>query len=166
MSLFEQILQTNIVNFLIVLSVLGFAFKKAHLGDLIEKMAQDVRASVEKSSKDATNAISEYKATKRAIKDVPKIQEEIISGAKSNAQNLKEKIEQKTLLKEEEIKNSIEKIQNSQIDKVKKMTISDIYTACIDIAQDEITSKLNDEIHKNLINKSIDELEKIEGSLL
>ena len=64
MSLFEQILQTNLINFIIVVLTLAWIFKKAKLGALIEKMAQDVKGRVEKSSADAQSAISEYKATK------------------------------------------------------------------------------------------------------
>ena len=86
MSLFEQILQTNIINFIIVISTLVLIFKKAHLGDLIEKMAQEVKDSVESSALKAQDAISEYKATKKAVKDTPQLQEEILSCAKSNAQ--------------------------------------------------------------------------------
>ncbi len=166
MTLFEQILNTNLINFLIVVSTLVLIFKKAHLGDLIQKMADDVKESVEKSSKNAQSAISEYKQTKKSTKDTPKLQEEIISSAKLNAQNLKEKFEQKTKLQEQEIKSSLEKIYISQQEKYKKMTTNDIYKACVELAKDETLTRLNDDVHKKLINSSIDELDKIEGSLL
>ncbi len=166
MTLFEQILNTNLINFLIVVSTLVLIFKKAHLGDLIQKMADDIKESVEKSSKNAQSAISEYKQTKKSIKDTPKLQEEIISNAKLNAQNLKEKFEQKTLFQEQEIKSGLEKIYKSQQEKYKKMTLSDIYCACVELAKDETLARLNDDVQKKLINSSIDELDKIEGSLL
>ena len=165
MSIFEQILNTNVINFLIVISTLVLIFRKAHLGDLIEKMAQDVKSQVEKSSIDAQNALGEYKATKKAVKDTPKIQEEIIATAKSNAQILKEKIEEKTKSQEEEIKCNIEKIFDSQSEKAKKLTIKEIYNACVDLAQEEVIKRLNNETHKRIIQSSIDELDKIEGSL-
>ncbi|MBQ8636180.1 hypothetical protein IJ425_08530 [bacterium] len=165
MSIFEQILNTNVINFLIVISTLVLIFRKAHLGDLIEKMAQDVKSQVEKSSIDAQNALGEYKATKKAVKDTPKIQEEIIATAKSNAQILKEKIEEKTKSQEEEIKCNIEKIFASQSEKAKKLTIKEIYNACVDLAQEEVIKRLNNETHKRIIQSSIDELDKIEGSL-
>ena len=166
MTLFEQILNTNLINFLIVVSTLVLIFKKAHLGDLIQKMADDIKESVEKSSKNAQSAISEYKQTKKSTKDTPKLQEEIISNAKLNAQNLKEKFEQKTLLQEQEIKSGLEKIYKSQQEKYKKMTLSDIYCACVELAKDETLARLNDDVQKKLINSSIDELDKIEGNLL
>ncbi len=93
MSLFEKILQTNIINFLIVISTLIFVFKKMKLGLLIDKMAQDVQLKVEESSICAKDALEEYKKTKKDFKKLPEKQKEIIENANNNANNLKEKIE-------------------------------------------------------------------------
>ena len=165
MSLFEKILHTNIINFIIVVSTLVWIFKKANLGALIQKLADDVRLSVEKSSNNAQSAISQYKSTKKSTKDTPKLQEEIISQAKSNAQSIKEKIEQKTLLEKYELKKSITKMLSSQKEKYKKLTIDEVYTASINIAKEEVQKRLDETTHQKLIQKSIEELDKIEGSL-
>ncbi len=164
-SLFESILRTNIINFIIVVSTLVWIFKKANLGALIQKLADDIRLSVEKSSADAQSAISQYKTTKKSVKDTPKLQEEIISQAKNSAQNIKEKIEQKTLLEKNELKKNVEKILLSQEEKFKKLTISEIYNASIDMAKEEIQKRLDEKTHQRIIQKSIEELDEIEGSL-
>ncbi len=164
-SLFESILRTNIINFIIVVSTLVWIFKKANLGALIQKLADDIRLSVEKSSADAQSAISQYKTTKKSVKDTPKLQEEIISQAKNSAQNIKEKIEQKTLLEKNELKKNVEKILLSQEEKFKKLTINEIYNASIDMAKEEIQKRLDEKTHQRIIQKSIEELDEIEGSL-
>ena len=164
-SLFESILKTNIINFIIVISTLIWIFKKANLGALIQKLAEDIRLSVEKSSTNAQSAISEYKSTKKSVKDTPKLQEEILSQAKSNAQNIKEKIEQKTLLEKNELIKNIEKVISSQQEKYKKITIDEVYKASIDIAKEEVQKRLDNETHQKIIQKSIEELDKIEGSI-
>ena len=164
-SLFESILRTNIINFIIVVSTLVWIFKKANLGALIQKLADDIRLSVEKSSADAQSAISQYKTTKKSVKDTPKLQEEIISQAKNTAQNIKEKIEQKTLLEKNELKKNVEKILLSQEEKFKKLTINEIYNASIDMAKEEIQKRLDEKTHQRIIQKSIEELDEIEGSL-
>lgn len=166
MNLFEEILKTNLINFLIVLSTIILIIKKIKAGELIQKLADDVRNSVEKSATDAQTALSEYKTTKKATKDTPKLQEEIIAAAQNNAQELKEKMEQKTLSQKEEIKDNLEKSYVSQNEKIKKLTTDEIYNACVDISQEEVISRLNPELHKKLINSSINELDEIEGSLL
>ncbi len=164
-SLFESILKTNIINFIIVISTLVWIFKKANLGALIQKLADDIRISVEKSSNNAQSAISQYKSTKKAVKDTPKLQEEIISQAKSNAQNIKEKIKQKTLYEKNELIKNIEKIISSQKEKYKKLTLDEVYLASIDLAKEEVQKRLDENTHQKIIEKSIEELNKIEGSL-
>ncbi len=164
-GLFESILKTNVINFIIVISTLVWIFKKANLGALIQKLADDIKLSVEKSSSNAQDAISQYKSTKKSVKDTPKLQEEIISQAKSNAQNIKEKIEQKTLLEKNELIKSIEKIISNQQEKYKKLTINEIYKASINIAKEEVQKRLDENNHQKIIEKSIEELDKIEGSL-
>ena len=164
-GLFESILKTNVINFIIVISTLVWIFKKANLGALIQKLADDIKLSVEKSSSNAQDAISQYKSTKKSVKDTPKLQEEIISQAKSNAQNIKEKIEQKTLLEKNELIKSIEKIISNQQKKYKKLTINEIYKASINIAKEEVQKRLDENNHQKIIEKSIEELDKIEGSL-
>lgn len=164
-GLFESILKTNVINFIIVISTLVWIFKKANLGALIQKLADDIKLSVEKSSSNAQDAISQYKSTKKSVKDTPKLQEEIISQAKSNAQNIKEKIEQKTLLEKNELIKSIEKIISNQQEKYKKLTVNEIYKASINIAKEEVQKRLDENNHQKIIEKSIEELDKIEGSL-
>ena len=165
MSLFEAILHTNIINFIIVLSLLVLIFKKAHLGDLIDKMAQDVKERVEKSSLDAQNAINEYKATRKSVQDTSKIQEEILENAQRSADGLRAKIEQKADEREKEIQYKVEMYFKSQNEKAKRMTVKEIYLACVEMAQEEIIKRLDNQMHKKLINNSIEELENIKGRL-
>lgn len=165
MSIYEQILNSNIINFLIVITTLGFIFKTAGLGELIEQAANDIKSKVEKSSTGAQNAISEYKTIRKQTKDTPMLQEEIISNAKNSAQNLKENINQKTKLTVSEIKESLEKIYASQGQKQKNLLLKDVYNACVDMAVDEVKEGLSDETQKKLINISIDELDKIQGGI-
>ncbi len=165
MSIYEQILNSNIINFLIVVMTLVLIFKKAHLGDLIEKMASDVKLKVEKSSALAQGAISEYKTIRKQTKNTPFLQEEIIAAAKNNAQILKNNINQKTKLTVNEIKAGLEKIYSAQKEKEKNATLIDVYNAAVNLAADEVKNGLNAEIQKKIINLSIDELDKIQGGL-
>ena len=57
----------------------------------------------------------------------------------------------------------LDKINNPQ--DLKNLTINEIYQASINLAQDEVIKRLDNDTHKKLIDNSIEELEKIEGSL-
>lgn len=165
MSLFEQILNTNLINFIIVLSTLVLIYKKAHLDEVIQKLADDIRLSVETSSQNAKSALDEYREVKKSTKDTPKLQEEIIENAKNSAFLLEEKDKLKTQIQKEEIEANIEKAFHNQNEKAKKVTLQDVYLACVDLAQAEVEKNLNKDTHKALIDNSIDELDKIEVSL-
>ena len=164
-SLFEKILETNLINFLIVISTLVWIFKKAHLGDLIQKMADDVKTSVEESSQNALNAINDYKETRKATRGTEQLQEKIIKQAQRNAVSIKEKIEEKTAQKRDEIKSNLLKAFEDQKENFKNLTVDDVYQASVELAKLEVLKRLNKDIHKKLINTSIEELDKIEGSL-
>ena len=97
---------------------------------------------------------------------MPVQQNEIMSLAKVNAQNLKEKTEAKTKLQCDEIVKQLDKIILSQKETVKNDTVNEIYQIGVEIAQKETKKMLNNNLHRKLINLSIDELDKIEGALL
>lgn len=162
---FENLLSTNLINFLIVLSVLILIFKKIRASELLEKLAQDIQNKVEKVDVDAQKASEEYEATKEAVRDVPKIQEQILENAQRSADNLKAKIEKKANQREKEIEYKVEAFLKGQKEKYKKMTIKEVYLACVELAQEEILKKLDLKMHKKLVNNSIEELENIKGHL-
>ncbi len=166
MSLFEQILQTNLINFIIVLSSLVLIYKKAKLGSLIEKMAQDIKNKVEKSSLDTKSALEEYKQTKKSMVRLAQEQEEILQNAKENAQKQKENIEEASKIQLSEIQNSLEKITASQKDAFKTKAVQEIYDICVNLAKSQTLKMLDNETQKRLVDISIDELDKIEGTLL
>ena len=162
---FENLLATNIINFIIVIATLAFIFKKARLVETISKLADDVKSDIEKSADSAASALKEYKEVKRQTKNTSKLQEEIIERAKSNAYALEEKFKLKTQIEKEEIEKSIQKIFEKQGDKAKKITTKEVYLACINLAQEQVFQKLDNKEHKKLIDSSIEELERIEGNL-
>ena len=164
-SLFEAILNTNIINFIIVIYTLALIYKKAHLGDLIAKMADEVRLSVEKSTENKEKALKEYEETKELVSDTQQLQDEIKSQAKLSSENIKRKTEEKTVLQQKELLSHLERIFKSQAQRFKNLTLEDVYSASINLAKEEVLARLDEKIHKKLINSSIDELDKIKGNL-
>lgn len=162
---FENLLKTNLINFIIVLSILTLIFKKARLGELIDKMALDIQDKVEVTSQDVEKAQQEYEATRESVREVPQIQERILENAQRSADGLRKKIEQKANQREKEIECKVEAYLKSQKEKSRKVTIKEVYLACVDLAQEEILKRLDAKMHKKLINNSIEELENIKGHL-
>ena len=164
-TLFEKIIETNIINFLIVLSTLVWIFKKAHLGSIIQKMADDIKTDVEESSQKASNALKEYKETRKATRGTEELQEKILKQAQTNAQLIKERIEEKAQIQKKDIKSNMKNAFEQIKEHYKNLTIDEIYSAGIELAKLEILKRLDKELHKKLINSSIDEIANIEGNL-
>ena len=166
MNWLETILKTNVINFIIFASIFVAIYKKFQFNKTIQKLADDVKEKIETSINNAKKALDEYKETKRAQKNIPILEREILDNAQNNAQNIKAKIEADTHLQQMEIENNKLKALEQQEQKIKFMTANELFNVCVDIAQDELISKLDKEAHQRILNSSIDELEKIEGNLI
>lgn len=162
-SLFERILETNIINFIIMVWILGIIAKKIHLAEALQKLADDVKDNVELSAKRVEDALLEYKNAKDSTANLEKEKLEIEKNAKLNAQNLKEKIECKAQVQKDEIKLNLEKTTNAISIKAKDLTVNEMYNSCVELAKSEIENILDDETHKFIIQKNIEEIEKIDG---
>lgn len=162
-SLYEKILESNLINFIIMVWILVIIFKKAHLGYLIQRLADDVRNNVELSAKHVQSALQEYKDARRSSKDTPILKEKIISDAKENAQNLKEKIEYKTKIETEEIRQNLEKLSNAMGKKIQDSTINELYNNLVELTKDEVRNSLDNDTHKHLIQKSIEQIDNLDG---
>lgn len=164
-SLFEAILHTNIINFIIVIYILRLVFKKANLGALLDKLAEEVKNSIDKSNADAKKAMDEYKNAEDFVKDTEYLQKQIKKQAKLSIENITKRIEEKTTNQQNELKQHLHKVFDSQTKEFKNLTYKSIFEASVALAKEEVLKRLDDNMHKKLINTSIDELDKIEGSL-
>ncbi len=164
-QIYEQILSSNLINFLIVIFTLRLIFKKCNLGSIIDDMAASTKEKVEKSASDTKLALEEYKKIKRSAKDTPKLQKEILDNAKNNAIAIKEQQQQKTNIQKEQISKQNEKALLNQAQKFKKLTTDEIYLSCVNIARDEVIKRLDDATQRKLIDISINEISEIEGNL-
>lgn len=88
LTLYQKILESNLLNFIIMVSILVVIFKKAKLGAIFDKMAADIQNSVMTSAEAAQAALKEYKEAKRSTKNTEAEKEEILSKARDGAQNM------------------------------------------------------------------------------
>lgn len=162
LTLYQKILESNLVNFILMVSILTLIFKKARLGTFIDKMALDIKTSVISSSEAAQSALKEYKEAKRSTKDAENIKKGIIENANQSAKNMEET--SLNLLKQEE--ETIEakcqiKIEND-IQKAKEKTAVKIFENVINLAQNEIQTRLDDKMQIKIIKNCINEIDTLE----
>ncbi len=157
--IYEQILESNIINFLIMVSILVFIFKKCRLGDLIDAMADEIKNNVDISYKNVENAKKRYKETELEAKKTEQKKEEISKNSKELIQKLQEKngfeIEKKTKDIEENLNKTKENILSSKVQKVTKTVQEAVYLCSVDT----IKNMLNYDMQKKIILESLDELD-------
>ena len=90
-SLFLTVLESNIINFLIMMSILVWIFKKFNLGKIIDNLADDIKNNVVTSAEAVQNALKEYKETRKESREIPNKKQEILDDAKESVKRLDEK---------------------------------------------------------------------------
>lgn len=162
-SLYQKILESNLVNFIIMMSILVLIFKKAKLGNFIDKMADDIRNSVMTSSEAAKKAINEYKEAKKSTKNLQAEKNEIITRAKTSALNIEDSAKERLQIEQKNIDNKCAAQVQNVIEKAKSNTASEILDLVSELAEDEVKKRLDDTMQRRLIQKSINELDKLEN---
>jgi len=168
MILYQRILESNLINFIIMITILTVIFKKAKLGAIFDKMAQDIKTSVMSSSEAAQAALKEYKEAKRSTKDLEKTKSEIIERAKTTVQNAKEAAKEVLLKEEKALLNRYQNKVESDTIKAKIDTSKEFLDVIIELSKDEIQNRLNGdkgaEIQAGLIDKCIEKIDEIDFS--
>lgn len=164
-EIYLKILESNLINFIIMISILTWIFKKFNLGKIIDNITYDIKNNVTSSAEAVKNALDEYKKTKKDSKNIDTKKEEILNDAKNIIQKLNEKTVGEISKKEEELDKNAEKLKNTALDKKIQKTTDEIKEAVYQLSIDTIHSILNDDIQKKIISNSLDELDKIEVSL-
>lgn len=166
LTLYQRILESNLINFIIMVSILTLIFKKAKLGKIFDKMADDIKTSVMTSSEAAQNAIKEYKEAKRTVKNLDKEKEEILNKAKQGAETMENTV-QAQIKKEEKLLNERYNAQiEANLKKTKDASTSEILDEILNRAEDEIKNRIQNDpdnkLQRKFIEKSISEIDKIE----
>ncbi len=161
-SLYITILNSNLINFILMISILVWIFKHFKLGKLIDNMAYDIKNNVTTSAEAVKKALNEYKKTKKDSKSVDIKKEEIINEAKA----IISKLDEKNKLEIEEKKNIIElngeKLKSSYLEQTKEKTAKDINDAVYLLSLETVVDMMNDELQIKIINEALDELDKTE----
>ena len=162
-EIYLKILESNIINFIIMVSILTFIFKKFELGKIIDNFANDIQNKVTTSFDAVQNALKEYKEKRKEQREIPNKKEKIINEAKLIAKKLEDKNKEDIIQKEIELDKSFEKAQNALYRRSVEKTTQDIQTAVLYLAKDTIKNMMTEEMQVKSIYLALDEFDKMEG---
>jgi len=160
-EIFELILNSNIINFTIMVSVLVWIYKHFQLNKIFDSITDDIKNNVTSSAGAVKNAIDEYKKIRGEKRRISEKKEVIIQNAKSIVGKLNQKNLEEIQTKEKELELNKTKTKEVLIGRIKEKTANDIKEAVYKLSQDVIKENMNDEIQFNSIKNALDELDKI-----
>ncbi len=161
-EIYIRILEGNLINFIIMVWILALIFKKAKLGSIFDKMAQDIKQKVQTTREAAENILKDYESAKANAAQIPQIQEKILNKANITAQTLEEKGHEDLQKNLDNLALSLKKTLENTSERFKEKTIDEVYLNAVDLAQGYIINALDDETHKYLIKKAIEKLGRVE----
>lgn len=158
---FEKFLETNTLNFIIMVAILAWIYKKANLDKFIANMAQKTKNTVEASINNSNEAILKLINVQRDEKNISTKTKKIITRAKKSARAVKEKNEIQTKEAIKNVNRSIKKSIAAQIQKTKTSLEKDVAKASLTAAQGHILQMLDHNLHRQYIEDSIDNLDEV-----
>ena len=160
-SLFLTILETNIINFLIMINILVWIFKKFNLGALIDNLAYDIKNNVITSAEAVQNALNEYKKTRKESREIPLKKQEIIENANLQAKKRDKKNVEEIKEKEKKLEEDSYKMKAPYSEKIILKTAKNINDAVYELSKRSIINMLNYDIQNKITKDCLDELDKM-----
>ena len=162
-SIIHTLIQTNTINFIVVLAVLIFILSKLNVGTKINKIKEEIKEYVENSVAEKTIAEKELEAVEEKIKQLPKETKLIETSAENNIKGLEQKIKKEIEDKKNDIKTSADRILNLEIKQFKSKLTSILSEKSVILAKDNAIEQLknNSELHNKYINEAIEEIGRI-----
>ena len=156
-----NILESNLINFIIMILIFCFIFKKLKVGTKLETKKIKIKEEVEKSEELKRVSYKNLEETKDKVKNIDKEIKEIKTKAEESLDLYKDTVSR-------EIKSSIENLENNAnkvIDNQKKRVIlelsEDISEESVEKATENIKEilKRNPEIHQIIIDEFIENID-------
>ncbi len=162
-DIIQTFIQTNSLNFIIVLAVLIFILSKLKINEKINKLRDDIKSYVDNSTSEKALAQKELEETEEKIKHLPEETQLIETSAENNIKGLEQKIKREIEDKKNDIKTSADRILNLEIKQFKAKLTSILSEKSVILAKDNAIEQLknNRELHNKYIDEAIEEIGRL-----
>lgn len=160
----QNILNSNAFNFVLMLLIFAWIWKAAKAGEKIETAQKTVHANIKDSDALKENAKQELHKTQKSLENLGEELQEIINAAKQTIESFeaKTKAELDTLI--ENAKKTSEKRIINEEHQTNSHLVKYIGEKSLTAAKKQITSTLSDnkELHRKFISQVIDNIDGLE----
>ena len=162
-SILKYILQSNLINFILMLIILCWIVKKVNMGKSFDNSIASVESGIKKSDNEKLESQEKLKSAQTLIDNLPNDVAELKKSSKDKSEIFKAEIDsnaQKSILSFEK---NIESILEVEEKKISNVLTDKTTTASVELAKAHIMKLLqeNPELHNKFISDSLDELGKV-----
>lgn len=162
-DILQLLIQTNTLNFLIVLFLIIFLVIKLNLKDKIEVLRSEIKDYVDASVNEKEQSDKDLEIIKKKVDKLPLVIEKIQKSTENSVKNLGEKIKNEIEEQKKDIENNAERIFNLETKKFKEKLTSLLSEKSVEIARENALNQLNqnNDLHNKYIDNAIDEIDRI-----
>ncbi len=162
-SVFKYILESNIINFGIMIWLFYVVCKKLDVASMLHKSVDAVEDYIEKSKREKENSDNLVNESKKLINKLPSEISEIEKFTKQKAEVFRNQLEANTNKTIEKVNNNIDKIIQIEQKKVSNKITDYSFRKSLEKAKVDIVKMLEEkpELHDKFIDESLGELEKV-----
>ena len=163
-SLFEYLAKSNTINFLIMAYILYWIVKKINIKSMFEKSVKNIQDSIKQSETEKENSKNLLQDAKNTMDKLPKQIEEIEKFNEQKTQTFKKQLEESSDAAIKNISKNIEKVFAIEEKKISNEITSETVSGSIEQSRQNIIEMLKNkpELHYKLIEKSLDELDRVQ----
>lgn len=163
-SLFEYLAKSNTINFLIMAYILYWIVKKIDIKSMFEKSVKNIQDSIKQSETEKENSKNLLQDAKNTMDKLPKQIEEIEKFNEQKTETFKKQLEESSEVAIKNISKNIEKVFAIEEKKISNEITSETVSDSIEQSKQNIIEMLKNkpELHYKLIEKSLDELDRVQ----
>lgn len=163
MDIWHIILESNILNFIIVFAIICFLVRKININDKLDGVKNTIKSYVDESSDEKNNAEKELESIKEKVSNLPNEINKIKISTQNSVESIGRKIEAEIKEQMADIDNNADRIMNLETKKFKSKLTGILSETSINLAKDNALKQLenNRELHNQYIYDAINEIDRI-----
>ena len=163
-KIWHLILESNTFNFIVFLLILALIFKKIKLGELIQKLQQNIENTINNSIKAKEDSEVLLNKAEKQMETVDSDIDKIVNKAKKTAKTVAKNIISSSKGQIEIIENNKQKIIENDTYKIKRSLSDFTIRESIKLTKTDIETRLKQDknLHQKYIDEAITELEGLE----
>jgi len=161
-SFLKYILQSNVINFILMLIILGWIVRKLSLGKSLDNSVSKVEESIKKSDNERIRADNVHQKAKALLKQLPQDIKALEDNADEKIEVFRNQIEENTQKSIFNLEKNIDRIIEIEEKKISNVLTDKTSFASVELAKQHLVELLeaNPDLHNKFIIESLDELEK------